>query len=219
MGPLVVGGELVDEGKEMAEALMKHYEEVYTVPRLEDVDAAVVSLEGPEREHEVRDVLLNEHALKEIMLNLRESSAPGPDGIPASLLKRCAASLAQPLTRLWRASYESAYVPERLKEGTVTPIYKGGDKGVCSNYRPVVLTSHVAKVFERLVAREVMDHLESEGLLSNYQHGFRRGRSCASQLAQHYQNVLRVLEEGYKADVVYLDFSKAFDRVDHGLLL
>ena len=110
-------------------------------------------------------------------------------------------------------------MPERLKEGTVTPIYKGGDKSVCSNYRPVVLPSHVAKVFERLVAREVMDHLESEGLLGNYQHEFRRGRSCVSQLAQHYHRVLRVLEEGYEADVVYLDFSKAFDRVDHGLLL
>ena len=64
VGPLVVEGELGGGGKEMAEALMKHYGEVYTVPRLEDVNAVVASLEGPEREHEVSNVLLNEHVLK-----------------------------------------------------------------------------------------------------------------------------------------------------------
>ena len=91
---------------------------------------------------------------------------------------------------------------------------------VCKcNYRPVVLTSHVAKVFERLVAGKLVDHLETERYLSPSQHGFRKGRSCSSQLAQHYWNVLRILEKGNEADVVYLDFSKAFDKVDLGLLL
>ena len=77
----------------------------------------------------------------------------------------------------------------------------------------------MVKSFEKIVAQRVMHHLETENLLGQRQHGFRRGRSCASQLAQQYHNVLRALENGEEVDVVYLDFSKAFDKVDIGILL
>ena len=110
-------------------------------------------------------------------------------------------------------------VPSKLKEGIVTPISKREDRGEGSNYRPVVLTSHVAKVFERLVAGQLVDPLKAERYLSPNQHGFRKEKSCSSQLAQHYWNVSRILEKGNEADVVYPDFSKAFDKVDLGLLL
>ena len=70
-----------------------------------------------------------------------------------------------------------------------------------------------------IVAQRVMHQLEAENLLGQRQHGFRRGRSCASQLAQHHQNLLKALENGEEVDVFYLDFSKAFDKVDIGILL
>ena len=76
----------------------------------------------------------------------------------------------------------------------------------------------MTKVFERLVA-EVMEYLKSEDLLGEHQHGLRRGSSCTSQLLQHHNNMLRVLENGHYVDMVYLDFSKVFDRVDYGLPL
>ena len=63
------------------------------------------------------------------------------------------------------------------------------------------------------------DYLENENLLNERQHGFRRGRSCLSQLLNHYQNLLKLMEDGEVVDVIYLDFAKAFDRVDHGILL
>ena len=219
IGPLERNGEMICGSREMAEELQRHYSEVYTVPRFSDVTELVKSWSGPNREAETREVDISDSNIKDSILKLSNNSAAGPDGIPAILLRKCADSVARPLANLWKASLDSGVVPARLKEGNVTPIFKGGKKGDSANYRPVVLTSHVAKVFERIVADKLMTHLDEEGLISDSQHGFRRGRSCASQLLQHYQGILRALESGCDADVIYLDFSKAFDKVDHGLLL
>ena len=101
----------------------------------------------------------------------------------------------------------------------MTPIYKGSNKSECASYRPVVLTSHISKVFERVGVDYLVRHLERGDLLSNSQHGLGRERSCASQLLQHQHTLLRWLESGNDDDVIYLDFSKAFDRVDYGILL
>lgn len=83
---------------------------------------------------------------------------------------------------------------------------------------PFVLTSHIAKLFERIVAEELVGHMEANWLLSLNQHDFRIGRSCASQLL-HNHSVVRMLESRSDTDVVYLDFSKAFDKVDQRILL
>ena len=106
-----------------------------------------------------------------------------------------------------------------MKLGLITPIYKGGSRCEAKNYRPITLTSHLIKVFERVVAKKILEYLESKGLLNPAQHTFRKGRSCLSQLLQHYQQVLNIMEHGDSADVIYLDFSKAFDKVDHKILI
>ena len=219
VGPLISGDHIISEPRHMAEELHRCYGEVYTTPCFTDVSGTVENYAGPERCNTIEDVNLTEASVKKSLLRLSDDSAPGPDGVPAVLLKRCAESLARPLAQLWRTSLDTGQVPQACKEGIVTPIFKGGNKGDCENYRPIVLTSHISKIFERVVAEKLMDHLEAEELLGENQHGFRRGRSCASQLIQHHHNVLRVMEGGSAADVVYLDFSRAFDKVDHGLLL
>ena len=152
----MINGEMVGEAKEKADALLRNYLEVYTPPRLSNVEGAISTWADPERQREVQEVEISEARIKEVLMKLPVNSAPGPDGVPSVLLKRCAAPLARPLARLWSASWTAGYVPSALQEGTITPIFKGGDKGQCENYRQVVLTSHVTKVFERLVA-EVME--------------------------------------------------------------
>ena len=98
-------------------------------------------------------------------------------------------------------------------------IYKKGDKTDPANYRPISLTSHVIKVFERVIRKRLVEYLETNDLISATQHGFRKGRSCLTQLLQHYDEILNNLNEGYETDVLYLDYAKAFDKVDHKLLL
>ena len=109
-------------------------------------------------------------------------------------------------------------IPSALKKAIVTPIYKGGERRQAANYRPVALTSHIVKIFERIIVRKLVEHFDKYELWNKRQHGFRRGRSCLSQLLEHYDNVLKALENGNGLDVLYLDFEKAFDKVDFGVL-
>ena len=101
----------------------------------------------------------------------------------------------------------------------ITPILKpGGVKTLPISYRPVSLTSHLSKTFERIIRKSLVNYLEANKKMNINQHGFRQERSCLSQLLEHHDNILKILEEGNNADVIYLDFSKCFDKIDIGLL-
>ena len=148
-----------------------------------------------------------------------KNTPTGPDGIPPALLKNCKTSLSQPLCLIWSKSLSSGEISTQLKHGLIGPIYKNGEKSEAKNYRPVTLTSHLIKVFERIIIKNLMEYLEMNDLLNDGQHGFRKKRSCLSQLMDHYQTIINIMETGNVADVIYLDFAKAFDKVDHGILL
>ena len=70
-----------------------------------------------------------------------------------------------------------------------------------------------------MIRNRLVSYLEENGIISDTQHGFRKGRSCLTQLLQHYDEILNNLNSGYETDVLYLDYAKAFDKVDHRLLL
>ena len=88
-----------------------------------------------------------------------------------------------------------------------------------SNYRPIALTSHLNKVFEKAVRNFMVRYLEHNDMFNNSQHGFRQKRSCLSQLLSHFDKIITRLESNQNVDVIYLDFAKAFDKVDHTILL
>ena len=146
-------------------------------------------------------------------------SSTSHECIPASILKACKNNLCFPIHMLWDHSFAKGKVPDTLKQQFITPIHKNDSKADPANYRPVSLTSHVIKVFERVIRNTLVQYLEKNLLLSEKQHGFRKGRSCLTQLLAHYDNIVRNLNMGLETDVIYLDFSKAFDKVDHSLLL
>ena len=125
----------------------------------------------------------------------------------------------------WLSSTEelgSHLALERMRPSvhyTISPVHKGGSRGTPANYRPVALTSHITKMFERVVRRWLVAHLEDNNLLPDGQHGFRAKRSCLTQLLAYWDNILDQLEEGKGVDVVYTDFAKAFDKCETGVLL
>lgn len=131
----------------------------------------------------------------------------------------CKEELAVPLNILWRKSLDTGIIPDDLKTANVIPIYKGGNRDIPKNYRPIALTSHLIKIFEKVLRRYVVKYLDKYNLLNSEQHGFRSGRSCLSQLLAHYDRILNELEKCDGVDVVYLDFAKAFDKVDFGITL
>ena len=145
------------------------------------------------------------------------SSAQPPNDIPSQVLKHCAHALAPSLAILFNVSIARSVVPSPWKVANVVPIFKKGDKHNVCNYRPISLLPIASKCMERCVFEKLYSHVQSA--LHPLQHGFVKGRSCTSQLLLVYHDIGRILDRGGQVDIIYLDFSKAFDCVPHNLLL
>ena len=122
---------------------------------------------------------------------------------------------------LFNHSINTGQVPSAWKAAAVVPIYKGGDRSLAKNYRPISLTSAMMKLLERLIRKQLVNFLSVHNLFNPNQHGFRHGRSCLSALLDVYDNMMTSLSNNPKSsvDMIYLDYAKAFDKVDHGVLL
>ena len=122
-------------------------------------------------------------------------------------------------TFLFQASYDSGILPAVWKSAWITPIFKKGDKCVASHYRPVSLTCVACKLLEHILCSEIRKFLDEHGILTPYQHGFRKFFSCESQLLVTTHDLLKRLDVRDEVDIAILDFSKAFDVVPHKRLL
>ena len=163
--------------------------------------------------------MLNEDIIIEAIHELSPNSEAGPDCVHSSLLVNCATELAPVLLLIFSHSLSHGVIPKSWKKPDIVPIYKSGDKTVPSNYRPISLTSVICKVLERIIRKQVFSFLAQKGCLNSTQHGFRPGRSCLSALLDVFDNIMHKLDSYSSVDMVYLDFSEAFDKVDHGILL
>ena len=151
--------------------------------------------------------------------SLKSSSSAGEDNIHPLLLKSCAETLALPLSLIFRLSLSTGSLPDDWKRSKVVPIFKSGSKSSPLNYRPVSLTSVPCKVLERLLVEHIMDFINENGLFSQNQFGFRSGHSAEDQLLLIYSDVVKQVDIGNIVDMLFLDYSKAFDVVNHRLLL
>ena len=157
--------------------------------------------------------------VKESILSLKQSTSRSPDDIPAIFLKRTMDYLVYPLSKIYNLSLLQSKLPLLWKQAIVVPVHKKGLRNLTSNYRPISLTSNVCRVLERIVHKKVSSHLLSNNLIGNAQHGFLCNRSTLSQHFHLLDKLTEYHEKRTSVDMVYLDFSKAFDRVSHGKLL
>ena len=148
---------------------------------------------------------------------LKPIPSSGPDFIPDYILKGCKSGLKCPLLFIFNLILESSTYPDFWKCTKVTPIHKKGESSCIENYRPVALLSAPAKMFEIILHKYIFNHCRS--VLVDQQHGFRPGRSTVTNLLTFSNFVSRSLDSGVAVDVVYTDFEKAFDKVDHNLLV
>ena len=139
--------------------------------------------------------------------------------VQARVLKQCANSISPALCRLFQVSIDTEYLPHDWRLANITPIYKKSDRSDPSNYRPFSLTSIPSKILEHVIYRHLMTHLEANAILSDAQHGFRKGRSCETQLLLLLENLTKTLDNRRQVDLILTDFSKVFDKVPHQRLL
>jgi hypothetical protein len=165
------------------------------------------------------EVRVTPSAVKRKLSELNPNKAQGPDGIPPRVLKEVSEELSVPLCCLFNKSLETGILPNDWKTAVVTALFKKGSKQDAGNYRPVSLTCIVCKVLESVVRDAIVNHFTENNLYTDCQHGFRRKRSCVTQLLQVMEDFTSLVDQGEDFDIVYCDFKKAFDSVPHERLL
>ena len=163
------------------------------------------------------DFSISANSIYQQLIRLDINKSTGPDNISALVLKKCATTIAFPLHLLFNLSFKTGSLPSDWKLAHIVPIHKKGDKGDIENYRPISLTSIISKLFEKCIRDELF--LECKHLLHDTQHGFLTSKSCTTQLVSFSHDISVGLNSNNLIDVIYLDFAKAFNTVNHDIIL
>ena len=214
VAPLQSNGINHSDSIKKSNILNDQFTSVFTVE-----DTTTIPKMNPANHPSVQPITVNRKGVLKLLNDINPYKATGPDAIPGRLLKSLSDEVADILTMIFQASLDQGKIPQDWKKAFISPIFKKGDRHKPSNYRPVSLTSICCKILEHIVHSHVIKHLDDHHLLNDAQHGFRKRRSCESQLILTVQDLAKGLNDGEQIDAVLLDFSKAFDKVPHQRLL
>lgn len=183
-----------------------------------DVEAPIIKDQKSE-EPQISAVNFTSTDILRKIKDMKKRSAPGPDGILSQIILEVREEVSGPLAQSFNKSRVEGKLPQNWKNANVNPIFKKGDKSQPGNFRPVSLTSIICKLMESVIRNSVVKFLENNKKLSPSQHGFRNKRSCTSNLLEYLDEVFEAIDKGIPVDSVYFDLSKAFDKVNHNLLI
>ena len=158
-------------------------------------------------------------SVEKLLSNLNASKAAGSDQLSGKLLKATACESAQILQMIFQRSLDTGELPADWKKALITPVFKKASRSDPANYRPVSLTCICCKLLEHIVNRHILNHLDEHKILADSQHGFRKRRSCDTQLLLTCHDLSSVVNDCGQVDMLVLDFAKAFDTVAHERLL
>lgn len=220
-------GKITKDPKEMSDILRNQYEKAFNKSK-NDID---ISLDKPTKGSTINlndffshdgafsDLEISHEDIINMIKETKRNTAPGADCLPSILLHQCATSLVNPLYKILNKSLKNGDIPQMWKEALITPIHKGGDKQDPSEYRPISLTILIVKILERIIRSYLIQYLEVNDAFPDSQHGFRTGRSTVSQLIEQYDAILDALGSQSNIDIIMLDYSKAFDKINQTILL
>ena len=152
------------------------------------------------------------------LANLKTSKSLGPDNISPFILKVAGPFLQQPLLHIFNQAIIEGVFPEKLKHSRVIPIFKKGDKSLCSNYRPIALSSCISKLFERLIVKNLTSFINKNNILFDYQFGFRKKFSTSLALMEVVNMINQETANKKLILGIFIDLQKAFDTVSHDIL-
>lgn len=212
---LIYGNNYSEKGEEICHMFSKYFHSTFLTDTY--TDYSMNSFENTSAPADIGDIEVVQTEVFKLLQSLDVNKSAGPDNIPAVFIVKCAKSLTLPLSLLFMRSLSEGEVPKVWKSAYITPIHKKGPKNIVENYRPISKLCLFAKVLERIVYRQVYACLKHTFCLE--QHGFLKGRSTTSNLVLCADYISNNMAEAGQVDVIYTDYSKCFDRIDHLQLL
>ena len=206
--PLKDGSCTVSDNKGKANILNSFFKSVFT----QESNANITNLD--QVYPDIEPLVISTSGIQKLLHDINPSKASGPYNIPNR-----SSELAPLLSALFNQSINTGELPSDWTTANVSPVFKKGSRSNPCNYRPISLTSVLCKTLEHVIHRHIMFHLEQHDILTDNQHGFRKRRSCDTQLLITINDIAKSVENRKQIDAILLDFSKAFDRVPHQRLL
>jgi hypothetical protein len=156
--------------------------------------------------------------IESIINSLKKKDSAGYDEISTKILKLIAPYISSPLNHIFNKSLTLGIFPSHLKYSIIKPIFRKGDGNNMANYRPILLLTCFSKVFEKIICNSLSHHININ-ILTNEQFGFRAKSSTEKASFQFITEILNALNNKYMVGGIFCDLEKAFDCVNHGILM
>ena len=217
---LIVGEQVITGDKNIASCFNQYFSTIGSklADNIKDSDIDPLSFVTPvEKSFHFRDITNNE--VVEALKQIKSKKSPGIDGISTRLLKDASVVVAESLVSIFNLSLQTGIFPDDWKLAKVSPVFKEGTKTDCGNYRPISVISVVAKLFEKLIYNQLRSFMDENTILVEQQSGFRVQHSTETALLSSTNEWLYNMDKGLISGVLFLDLKKAFDTVDHHILI
>ena len=209
-------GTYTSNDEEAAETLNEQYFDTFTkedTTNIPDIEPK------PLQTDQLKDFCISKERVLKVIRSLKVNKSPGIDGFHPRVLKELDDIISDPITIIYKKSIEESVLPKQWKEAEITPIFKKDERHLPKNYRPVSLTSIICKIIEKLVVEDIVNHIKSNQLNSDRQHGFTPGKNTTTNLLETLNVITEAQMHGIPVDLLFLDYQKAFDTVPHQRLI
>ena len=205
-----------------AEDLLNHFKIIFAgdtgTPAGPQQAQATQASEPPNNAHPELDAEITEAELKEAVFHQKNNKSPGIDHLNAELFKISLDIISPFLLKLYNRIFQNGEYPRSWGEGIIIPIFKSGNADEAQNYRGITLINILAKIYSQILLNRLTKWSEKENKLTNNQFGFQKGKSTMDCIFTFYSIITKTLHAGEKLYCVFVDYEKAFDKIDRTLL-
>jgi hypothetical protein len=221
---LTVNDEKVQGRHNILNSLNSHFINVANIVSKRELQLENYDLLKQQLQHKLKNFYFSLDSITpfevcKIIDRLDVNKSTGLDGISAKILKICRDCLTPAIASIINSSIETGEFPDELKVAGVIPLHKGGTRDDPNNYRPISILPTISKIFERHIANQMQAFFEKFDIIHEFQSGFRKQHSCQTSLIRLIDSWLNDIDNGKMVGVLFVDLKKAFDLVDHKILM